>query len=55
MNTNTERRIAVIRTASITKTFFIPIPLIHGAIAKTNMVPTILRVTVIATMESETI
>jgi hypothetical protein len=55
MDINTERSITVIEIPSIVNTFFMPIPLIHGPMARTNAVATILRVTVIVTIESATI
>jgi exopolysaccharide biosynthesis predicted pyruvyltransferase EpsI len=55
MKINTERRITVIKTPSMVNTFFMPIPSIHGPIAKTNAVATMLRETVMVTIESATI
>jgi hypothetical protein len=52
MKVETERRLTVIKAPSIVKTFFVPIPLIQGQIAKKNAVATALRVIVIETIES---
>ena len=43
------------KTVSMTNTFFMPIAAIHGSIAKTKAVATMLRVTVSATIASATI
>jgi len=55
MKMNTEPRMTILKTVSITKTLLIPIPAIHGSIAKTKAVATMLRVIVSATIVSATI